>query len=122
MANHRSYLDIPIVTGRLPRLRFVAKRELGRIPIFGWALQRSEHVLIDRHDRAKAISALKEMATVFGKGRNLVVFPEGTRSRGSKLLPFKKGGFHLALDTRTPYPAYFYKRKWKSSTLRASSY
>ncbi|NNF06982.1 MAG: 1-acyl-sn-glycerol-3-phosphate acyltransferase [Candidatus Eisenbacteria bacterium] len=99
MSNHRSLLDIPVLTANVPRIRFVAKRELGRIPIFGWALLRSEHVLIDRKDRQSAITALQKMATVFGKGRNLMVFAEGTRASTEKLLPLKKGGFHLALDT-----------------------
>lgn len=102
MANHRSMLDIPLMAVTVPHIRFVAKKELGRIPIFGWALIRSEHVLIDRHDRQSAITALKRMAEVFGKGRNLMVFPEGTRARGTELLPFKKGGFHLAIDTGLP--------------------
>ena len=99
MSNHRSHLDIPVLTANVPRIRFVAKRELGRIPIFGWALMRSEHVLIDRKDRKSAIGALQKMASVFGKGRNLMVFAEGTRAPTEKLLPLKKGGFHLALDT-----------------------
>lgn len=102
MANHRSMLDIPLMVVTVPRIRFVAKKELGRIPIFGWSLIRSEHVLIDRKNRQEAITALKRMAEVFGKGRNLMVFPEGTRARGTALLPFKKGGFHLAVDTGLP--------------------
>jgi 1-acyl-sn-glycerol-3-phosphate acyltransferase len=102
MANHRSLLDIPVMVSQVPHIRFVAKKELGRIPFFGWALWRSEHVLIDRMNRAHAITALQEMAGVFGKGRNLMVFPEGTRARTAKLLPFKKGGFHLAVDTGLP--------------------
>jgi len=102
LANHRSLLDIPTMVGAIPRLRFVAKRELGRIPIFGWALLLSEHVLIDRKNRSSAVEALQEMAEVFGTGRNVMVFAEGTRARGERLLPLKKGGFHLAIDTGLP--------------------
>jgi len=102
MANHRSLLDIPVMTGRIPMIRFVAKRELGRVPFLGWALIRSEHILIDRSDRKGAVHALQEMAGVFGKGRNVMVFVEGTRAPGEKLLPLKKGGFHLAMDTGLP--------------------
>jgi 1-acyl-sn-glycerol-3-phosphate acyltransferase len=106
MANHRSILDIPVMVSRVPHLRFVAKKELARIPVFGWALIRSEHVLIDRADRRTAIPALQAMARTFGGkaaiGRNLMVFAEGTRSRDERVLPFKKGGFHLALDTGLP--------------------
>jgi len=102
MANHRSLLDIPVMIRHIPRIRFVAKKELGRIPIFGWSLALSEHVLIDRNDRSSAIKGLQNMADVFRRGRNLMVFAEGTRSPSERLLPFKKGGFHIALDTGLP--------------------
>lgn len=102
MANHSSLIDIPVMTGHVPMIRFVAKKELGRIPVFGWALIRSETVLIDRFDRKSAVEGLQRMAQVFGKGRNVMVFAEGTRTRDGRLQPLKKGGFHLAMDTGLP--------------------
>jgi 1-acyl-sn-glycerol-3-phosphate acyltransferase len=104
MGNHRSYLDIPAVVLGLRRLTvlFVAKRELTRIPFFGWALGASHHIKVDRGDREQAIRALREGLDRLGKGIGLVFFPEGTRSRTARLLPFKKGGFYVAVDGGFP--------------------
>lgn len=104
MANHRSYLDIPAVVLGLRHLTvlFVAKRELTRIPFFGWALGASRHIKVDRGDREQAIQALQEGLGRLGKGIGLAFFPEGTRSRTRRLLPFKKGGFYVAVDGGFP--------------------
>jgi len=101
MANHRSYFDIPAVVMGLKELSvlFVAKRELTRIPFFGWALGVSHHIKVDRSDREQAIAALRESVEKIGDGVGLAVFPEGTRSLTHHLLPFKKGGFYVAVDT-----------------------
>ncbi len=105
MANHRSMYDIPAVhyfLGRDRELRWVGKRELTRVPVFGWAFGMSRHVAIDRQNRARAVEALKRAAAESASGVSFVVMPEGTRSRDRTLLPFKKGGFHLAIDTGLP--------------------
>jgi 1-acyl-sn-glycerol-3-phosphate acyltransferase len=104
MGNHRSYLDIPAVVLGIPSLivLFVAKRELTRIPFFGWALGASHHIKVDRGDREQAIRALQEGLARLGSGIGLAFFPEGTRSRTTRLLPFKKGGFYVAVDGGFP--------------------
>jgi len=105
MANHRSMYDIPAVHWLLARdrdLRWVGKRELGKVPFFGWALRSSRHVLIDRENRRRAIDALRGAAEASEEGVGFVVMPEGTRSVDRSLLRFKKGGFHLAIDTGLP--------------------
>lgn len=105
MANHRSMYDIPALhylLGRDRDLRWVGKRELTRVPVFGWAFRASRHVAIDRQNRARAVEALKRAAAESEAGVSFVVMPEGTRSRDRRLLPFKKGGFHLAIDTGLP--------------------
>jgi 1-acyl-sn-glycerol-3-phosphate acyltransferase len=104
MPNHRSYLDIPAIVVALPSLAvlFVAKRELCRIPFLGWALALSEHIKVDRGNREQAVTALKEAVRKIESGVGLAVFPEGTRSTGDRLLPFKKGGFHVALESGLP--------------------
>lgn len=105
MANHRSMYDIPAVhylLGRERDLRWVGKRELTRVPVFGWAFGMSRHVAIDRQNREQAVRSLQRAATESSGGVSFVVMPEGTRSRDRSLLPFKKGGFHLAIDTGLP--------------------
>lgn len=104
MANHRSYFDIPAVVMGLREISvlFVAKRELTRIPFFGWALGASHHIKVDRGNREQAIAALRESVQKIGDGVGLAVFPEGTRSPTNRMLPFKKGGFYVAVDTGLP--------------------
>ena len=105
MANHRSMYDIPALhylLGRGRDLRWIAKQEIQRVPVFGWAYRLSRHVAIDRQNRKAAIEALKRAAAESRDGVSFVIMPEGTRNTGVELLPFKKGGFHLALDTGLP--------------------
>ena len=104
IANHQSNIDMPVLVQSLVQfqLRWVAKKELLRIPLFGWALRASRHIIVDRSDRAKAIASLRQAREILKRGLSVVFFPEGTRSSGGELLPFKRGGFVLALKTRTP--------------------
>lgn len=105
MANHRSLYDIPALyyfLGRDRDLRFIGKKELVKIPIFGWAFGLSRHVVIDRQHRHRAIAALKNAVAASKQGVTFVIMPEGTRNPGEGLLPFKKGPFHLAIDTALP--------------------
>jgi 1-acyl-sn-glycerol-3-phosphate acyltransferase len=102
MANHRSHLDAPTVYGWIGlRFLWVMKKELRRAPILGPACARVGHIFIDRQDRAQAIAAL-ERGLARAAGASVVFFPEGTRSPGPDLLPFKKGGFALAAGARLP--------------------
>ena len=103
MSNHRSVFDIPALIHTVPTsFRFVAKKELTRIPFFGWALAVSGQILVDRSRRSKAIGALKEAARHIVGGTKVLVFPEGTRSDTAEMLPFKSGGFHLAIANGWP--------------------
>lgn len=105
MANHRSMYDIPALhylLGRGRDLRWIGKQEVQRVPVFGWAYRVSRHVAIDRQDRRAAIESLERAAAESRDGVSFVIMPEGTRNSGDRLLPFKKGGFHLALDTGLP--------------------
>ncbi|HEY7471377.1 MAG TPA: lysophospholipid acyltransferase family protein [Gemmatimonadota bacterium] len=105
MANHRSMYDIPVLhylLGHGRDLRWIAKQELQHVPFFGWAYRLSRHVAIDRENRAAAIETLRRAAAESRGGVTFVIMPEGTRNTGEGLLPFKKGGFHLALDTGLP--------------------
>jgi 1-acyl-sn-glycerol-3-phosphate acyltransferase len=105
MSNHRSQMDILAVVDALPefQLRWVAKKELTRVPVFGWGLQRTGHIIIDRSDTQQAVASLRAARAKMSQGISVVIFPEGTRSvAGQDLLPFKKGGFMLALETGYP--------------------
>lgn len=104
VVNHQSNFDIPVLIQALPQfqLRWIAKRELLRIPFFGWAMWASKHIPVDRADSMDALKSLKLAEQRMAAGISVVVFPEGSRSTDGKLLPFKRGGFLLALKTKTP--------------------
>jgi 1-acyl-sn-glycerol-3-phosphate acyltransferase len=103
MCNHQSVVDIGALIAVLPvSWRFVAKRELLWIPLFGWALGLSRHVIVDRLHRQKAVASLKRAAERIREGVNVIIFPEGTRSPSGELGPFKSGGFHLAIEAQVP--------------------
>jgi len=103
IANHQSIVDVWVMlTLGPPNTRFVAKRELFRIPILGWALAATGCISIDRSNRKRAIRSLHEAGERIRAGRSVVLFPEGSRSRDGRLAPFKKGAFHLALTAGVP--------------------
>lgn len=103
MVNHQSNIDIPVLMHSLPafQLRWLAKKELLWVPLFGWAMWAGKHIIVDRSDRLNALGSLKQAKQRMKGGISLVVFPEGTRSSDEKLLPFKRGGFLLAIKTQT---------------------
>jgi 1-acyl-sn-glycerol-3-phosphate acyltransferase len=103
MSNHQSVFDTAALIATLPiSWRFVAKRELTRIPVFGWALVVGGHVIVDRGNREKAVASLRRAAERVRGGTNVIVFPEGTRSASGTLGEFKSGGFHLAIESGVP--------------------
>jgi len=103
MSNHASILDIPAMMGAVPgSMRMVMKQELSRVPIWGQALVASGFIAVDRKNRKKAITQLEKAKRILGQGVNVVVFPEGTRSRDGLVHEFKKGGFHVAVDFGVP--------------------
>lgn len=103
MSNHQSAVDIAALLATLPvQFRFVAKRELTRIPFFGWALAVSGHIIIDRQNREKAIRSLDRAAERVRAGTHVIVYPEGTRTVEASLGTFKSGGFYLAIHSQVP--------------------
>ena len=100
VSNHTSNLDVPAILAVSDRpLRFIAKQELRRIPIFGWAADRMGHVFIDRKDSHGAAKAIRRRIDRGLSGVALFFFAEGTRSTTDELLPFKKGAAVAALET-----------------------
>ena len=103
MPNHQSNADIPLLLGRLPvQFRWLAKAELFKIPVFGRAMRGVGYISIDRSNRKSAFESLERAARTIRNGTSLLIFPEGTRSRDGHILPFKKGGFILSVDSGVP--------------------
>lgn len=103
MANHQSHLDPPCVIRSSDRpIGFLAKQELRSVPIMGWGMERTGHVFVDRKNREKSFASIDKAAARIAEGGCVLVFPEGTRTRTEELLPFKKGGFVLAVKAEIP--------------------
>ncbi len=102
MSNHASLFDIPITYAALSEatIRIVAKIELSRIPFFGQAMRAGEVPIIDRHNRQAAIKTLTYAKEKMHSGINILIYPEGTRSPDGQLLPLKKGGFIMAIESQ----------------------
>ena len=100
LCSHSSHYDIPVSFVALPgSLRMLAKKELFRIPLLGTAMRAGEIPSVDRQNRQQALTDLQKARQMMESGIVLWAAPEGTRSADGQLLPFKKGCFHLALDT-----------------------
>ena len=99
MSNHESIMDILVLIAAIPvDLRFIFKQSILWFPFVGQAIYLMGMVPIDRSSRAKAKTSLAKAGKRIRKGAHILIFPEGTRSHGDGLLPFKKGGFHLSLS------------------------
>jgi 1-acyl-sn-glycerol-3-phosphate acyltransferase len=102
-ANHQSQFDIPALVLAMPvDFRVVAKRSLLHVPVFGWALWLAGFIFIDRANRDQAIRSLDRAAERLRRGTSVAIFAEGTRSPDGTLLPFKRGGFVLAIQAGVP--------------------
>jgi 1-acyl-sn-glycerol-3-phosphate acyltransferase len=103
MSNHQSHYDVPVLFYVLgANLRMITKVELFKIPIFGGAMHEAGFIAIDRSSRVRAIESLKTARETLASGVHVWIAPEGTRSKTGSLLPFKKGGFNLALEAGLP--------------------
>jgi 1-acyl-sn-glycerol-3-phosphate acyltransferase len=102
LSNHAGMADIPLLLGFMDlNLRFVAKEELGKIPVFGWSMKQAGYVMIRRGQNREALKSLLDATEVLKKGRSVHIFPEGTRSATGELLPFKRGAFLVAQKGKT---------------------
>lgn len=104
ISNHQSAFDIFAHFAALPvQIRFLAKQELFRIPLFGAAMRRIGIVEVDRGaGRATHQAVNRGAAANMRLGRSLMIYPEGTRSRDGAMLPFKKGAFAIARNLGVP--------------------
>ena len=103
MSNHASNLDPPVLIPVIPgRCSVLVKKELFRVPVLGTGMKLAELVPVDRSDQEAAIESVRAAISVLQESLHMVTYPEGTRSADGHLLPFKKGPFHLAMDSGTP--------------------
>jgi 1-acyl-sn-glycerol-3-phosphate acyltransferase len=103
MANHQSDFDILIVLAHLQgQFRWIVKKELFQIPLFGRAMQGAGYIEIDREDRERAMMSIDRAAMKIREGKSVMSFPEGTRSKDGEIKPFKQGMFYLAIKSGVP--------------------
>jgi 1-acyl-sn-glycerol-3-phosphate acyltransferase len=102
-ANHQSNVDPPILFTFLHRrLHILFKAELLKLPLLGRVFLAGGFVPVVRENREQAMSSIAKGAESLRAGNSFLIFPEGTRSRTSEMLPFKKGGFIMALTAQAP--------------------
>jgi len=103
MANHASSLDIWVMFIAVPRrIRMIAKKQLGRIPLLGWVMWAGRFIFIDRQNGVAARRSIELAGQRIRNGDSVMLFPEGTRTRDGSLGFFKKGGVHLAVKAGVP--------------------
>jgi len=101
--NHTSIVDIWALLVAIPHsFRFVAKKELERVPVFGRAMISAGNIFIDRGNLVSSFASYDEAGARLREGLSAMIFAEGTRSRDGRLLPFKKGPFILAIRAGVP--------------------
>lgn len=103
ISNHRSYLDTAALfffAGK--KMGLVAKKELLKVPVFGQGMGFVNIIAIDRSNPERALQSMEKARDVMKQGYSFGVFVEGTRALPGEILPFKKGGFHLAMQMEAP--------------------
>ncbi len=102
-SNHQSNVDPPILFDALhPRMHILYKHEIDRIPLLGRAFRLGGFIPVDRGRKESAMRSIENGAQSIRSGNSFLIFPEGTRSHTGELLPFKKGGFIMAIKAQAP--------------------
>ena len=102
-SNHESNVDPPILfTALHPRMHILYKHEIDQIPVLARAFRMGGFIPIDRRNKESAMRSIEKGAAAIRSGSSFLIFPEGTRSRTGEMLPFKKGGFVMAIKAGAP--------------------
>ncbi len=103
VSNHTSYLDIPGMCLTVPtQIRPLAKKELKKVPVFGWIVSRAA-IIVDRSSNESRRKSMDHLKDVLKQGISILIFPEGTQNRSKDLLaPFYDGAFRIAVETQQP--------------------
>lgn len=102
-SNHQSNVDPPVLFEALhPRMHILYKHEIDQIPLLARAFRLGGFIPVDRRNREASLRSIENGARSIQSGNSFLIFPEGTRSRTDELLPFKKGGIHMAILAQAP--------------------
>jgi 1-acyl-sn-glycerol-3-phosphate acyltransferase len=102
VSNHVSNLDAPALFMVLPRIAVILKKELSRIPLLGYIMHLGGFIYVDRTRADSRHQALANAVAALRGGLSLLIFPEGTRSRDGRMLPFRPGPFTMAIESQRP--------------------
>jgi len=103
VSNHQGNFDIPLLLSNIPKpIGFVAKVELEKLPLINTWMKLIECVFIDRKDMRQSLRTISTATEILKSGQSMVIFPEGTRSKGGEMQPFKPGSLRLAQKAGTP--------------------
>ncbi|MDX2442798.1 MAG: lysophospholipid acyltransferase family protein [Bacteroidales bacterium] len=102
VSNHQSSVDIVLLYRLFVQFKWVAKKELFRVPIIGWNMTANRYIALQRGRKASILHMMIDSIRTLKDGSSVLVFPEGTRSMDTNIKSFKEGAFKLALETQTP--------------------
>ena len=103
VSNHFSLIDTPVMFGSMPRpFRILARHGLWKVPFIGWHLNRAGHLPVNREDPREAVRNIAAAAEKIRSGYSILLFPEGGRTRGETMRPFKPGAAYIAIEAGAP--------------------
>lgn len=102
VSNHESLADIFLISHLPWEMKWLSKEAIFKIPIMGWMMRMAGDIAVRRGDRRSRLQALEECRQRLEQNVSVMIMPEGTRSTGDELLPFKDGAFRLAIETQSP--------------------
>lgn len=102
VSNHESFVDILLISHLPWEMKWLSKVEILRIPVLGWNMVLAGDVPVERGTRKSAVQAMRQCASILKQRISVIIFPEGTRSGTSEMLPFKDGAFRLAISAGVP--------------------